>query len=99
MKVYDNSALELLSDIFKQSMDKYGVQREYSVSLTQDAYAFNDMVGYHYLFTFHVKRHDLGGGRYLKGRKFQMVTNSSYMPDDVNNGAEWLEYLKYIEIV
>jgi hypothetical protein len=88
-----DQGIKALNDIYKNP--HFGDIR---ITLAQDAFAFNEMEGYQYLFNVTVKGSELPDGRRVKGKRFRILTNGTYMPDDEESenmtGQDWADELQ-----
>ena len=86
---YDKG-LDLISNYVDVCKTKYNTTPEITFGEIKPTY-FNNMVGQVVEFTVNIKKFDLPNkpGYYIKGRRFIIETNTTYMPDDCETLEDW----------
>ena len=93
---YDKG-LDLISNYVNICKEKYNTVPEVTFGEIKPTY-FNDMAGQVVEFTVNIKKSDVPNkqGYYIKGRRFIIETNTTYMPDDCETLEDWGDWLNYM---
>ena len=93
---YDKG-FELIDNYVELCKIKYNTTPEITFSKPKPTY-FNEMAGQVVEFTVNIKKFDVPNNpsRYIKGRRFIIETNTTYMPDDCDTLEAWGDWLNHM---
>ena len=91
-----NKGFGLINDYVELCKEKYNTVPEITFGEIKSV-RFNTMEGQVVEFTANIKKFDVPNkpGYYIRGRRFIIETNTTYMPDDCETLEEWRDLLNY----
>lgn len=91
-----NKGFGLINDYVELCKKKYNTVPEITIGKIKPI-RFNSMEGQVVEFTVTIKKFDVPNkpNHYIKGHRFIIETNTTYMPDDCETLEEWRDLLDY----
>lgn len=91
-----NKGLEMIDNYIDVCKAKYNTTPDITFSKPKPV-RFNDMVGYTVEITVNIKKFTVPNNttHYIKGHRFIIETNTTYMPDDCETLKDWGDWLNY----